>query len=37
MGVTDQVVGYLRNPPTGEVLEQVTLELPEQTLPTRAV
>ncbi|MBU3060565.1 DEAD/DEAH box helicase [Nocardia sp. NEAU-G5] len=35
--VTRQVVGYLRTLPTGEVLDMVDLELPEQTLPTRAV
>ncbi|WP_216898563.1 DEAD/DEAH box helicase [Nocardia alni] len=35
--VTRQVVGYLRTLPGGEVLDLVELELPEQTLPTRAV
>jgi DEAD/DEAH box helicase domain-containing protein len=35
--VTSQVVGYLRKRPTGEVLDQVPLDLPAQTLRTRAV
>lgn len=35
--VSRQVVGYLRTLPTGEVLDLVELELPEQTLPTLAV
>ncbi|MCM6772748.1 DEAD/DEAH box helicase [Nocardia sp. CDC159] len=35
--VTRQVVGYLRTLPTGEVLDLIELDLPEQTLPTRAV
>ncbi|MHA6802039.1 DEAD/DEAH box helicase [Salinifilum ghardaiensis] len=35
--VTSQVVGYLRKLPSGEVLDQVALDLPEQTLRTRAV
>lgn len=35
--VTRQVVGYLRRLTTGEVLDMVPLELPAQTLPTRAV
>ncbi|WP_084160998.1 DEAD/DEAH box helicase [Nocardia sp. BMG51109] len=35
--VSRQVVGYLRKLPSGEVLDLVELELPEQTLPTRAV
>ncbi|WP_460699631.1 DEAD/DEAH box helicase [Nocardia thraciensis] len=35
--VSTQVVGYLRRLPTGEVLDLVELELPEQTLPSRAV
>ncbi len=35
--VSRQVVGYLRTLPTGEVLDLVELDLPEQTLPTRAV
>lgn len=35
--VTSQVVGYLRTLPTGEVLDLVELDLPPQTLPTKAV
>ncbi len=35
--VTVQVVCYLRRLPTGEVIETVPVELPEQTLRTRAV
>ncbi|WP_280269165.1 DEAD/DEAH box helicase [Nocardia wallacei] len=35
--VSRQVVGYLRRLPTGEVLDLVELELPEQTLATKAV
>jgi len=35
--VTSQVVGYLRRLPTGEVLDQVPLDLPARTLRTRAV
>jgi len=35
--LTTQVVGYLRRRPTGEVLDQVALDLPRHTLPTRAV
>jgi DEAD/DEAH box helicase domain-containing protein len=35
--VSRRVVGYLRTLPTGEVLDLVELELPEQTLATRAV
>ncbi|MGW4737631.1 DEAD/DEAH box helicase [Nocardia xishanensis] len=35
--VTSQVIGYLRTLPTGEVLDLVELDLPPQTLPTRAV
>ncbi|MEY8041183.1 DEAD/DEAH box helicase [Saccharopolyspora cebuensis] len=35
--VTSQVVGFLRQLPTGEVLDQVALDLPAQTLVTRAV
>lgn len=34
---TSQVVGYLRTLPTGEVLDLVELDLPPQTLPTKAV
>ena len=35
--VTDQVIGYLRRLPSGEVLDSVSLDMPAQTLPTRAV
>jgi DEAD/DEAH box helicase domain-containing protein len=35
--VTSQVIGYLRRLPTGEVLDQVPLDLPARTLRTRAV
>ncbi|MFZ2527710.1 MAG: DEAD/DEAH box helicase [Rhodococcus sp. (in: high G+C Gram-positive bacteria)] len=35
--VTHRVIGYLRRLPTGEVLDQIPLDMPEQTLPTRAV
>lgn len=35
--VTHQVVGYLRRLPSGEVLDAVELDMPAQTLPTRAV
>jgi DEAD/DEAH box helicase domain-containing protein len=35
--VTSQVIGYLRTLVTGEVLDLVELDLPPQTLPTRAV
>lgn len=35
--VTNQVIGYLRTLRTGEVLDLVELDLPAQTLPTRAV
>ncbi|NLG54565.1 MAG: DUF1998 domain-containing protein, partial [Rhodococcus sp.] len=35
--VTDQVIGYLRRLPDGEVLDSVPLDMPAQTLPTRAV
>jgi DEAD/DEAH box helicase domain-containing protein len=35
--VTSQVTGYLRKLPSGEVLDQVGLELPAQKLVTRAV
>ncbi|WP_460396474.1 DEAD/DEAH box helicase [Actinophytocola sediminis] len=37
VAVTSHVVGFLRRLPTGEVLDQVPLDLPEQTLHTRAV
>ncbi|WP_114454378.1 DEAD/DEAH box helicase [Halopolyspora algeriensis] len=35
--VTSQVVGYLRRLPSGEILDQVPLDLPARTLVTRAV
>ncbi|MBH0123149.1 DEAD/DEAH box helicase [Rhodococcus sp. CX] len=35
--VTHQVIGYLRRLPSGEVLDQIPLDMPPQTLPTRAV
>lgn len=35
--VTEQVVGYLRRRTTGEVIDQVSLQMPEHTLTTRAV
>jgi DEAD/DEAH box helicase domain-containing protein len=35
--VTSQVMSYLRRRPTGEVIETVPLDLPAQTLRTRAV
>ncbi|MCB1295723.1 DEAD/DEAH box helicase [Gordonia sp. (in: high G+C Gram-positive bacteria)] len=35
--VTGKVIGYLRTLLTGEVLDSVPLDMPEQTLPTRAV
>ncbi|MDL5154487.1 DEAD/DEAH box helicase [Actinomycetospora sp. Odt1-22] len=35
--VTEQVVGYLRRMPSGQIVEQVPLDLPERTLATRAV
>ncbi len=37
VAVTSQVVAYLRRLPSGEVMDQIPLELPEQTLQTRAV
>jgi DEAD/DEAH box helicase domain-containing protein len=37
VAVTSQVVGYLRRRPSGEVLDHTPLELPEQSLRTRAV
>ncbi|WP_312869227.1 DEAD/DEAH box helicase, partial [Amycolatopsis pithecellobii] len=37
VAVTSQVVGYLRRRPSGQVLDQVALDLPEQKLETRAV
>jgi DEAD/DEAH box helicase domain-containing protein len=37
VAVSSQIVGYLRRLPSGEVLDQVPLDLPERTLETRAV
>ncbi|EIF00817.1 DEAD/DEAH box helicase [Saccharomonospora glauca] len=37
VAVTSRVVGYLRRMPSGEVLDHVPLDLPEQVLHTRAV
>ncbi|MQA61944.1 MAG: DEAD/DEAH box helicase [Actinophytocola sp.] len=37
VAVTTQIIGYLRRLPGGEVLDQVPLDLPAQTLRTRAV
>ncbi len=37
VAVTSQVVGYLRRRPSGEVIDHVPLDLPEQVLRTRAV
>jgi len=37
VAVTSQVVSYLRRLPSGEVLDQTPLDLPAQTLHTRAV
>jgi DEAD/DEAH box helicase domain-containing protein len=37
VAVTSQVVGFLRRRPSGEILDQVPLDLPEQKLETRAV
>jgi DEAD/DEAH box helicase domain-containing protein len=37
VAVTSHVVGYLRKLPSGQVLDQIPLDLPEQTLHTRAV
>ncbi|MFC4854456.1 DEAD/DEAH box helicase [Actinophytocola glycyrrhizae] len=37
VAVTSHVVAYLRKLPSGQVLDQVPLDLPEQTLHTRAV
>jgi DEAD/DEAH box helicase domain-containing protein len=37
VAVTSQVVGYLRRRPSGAILDQVPLDLPEQKLETRAV
>ena len=37
VAVTSQVIGYLRRRPSGEVLDHTPLDLPEQSLHTRAV
>jgi len=37
VSVTSQVVSYLRRRPSGEVIETVPLDMPAQTLTTRAV
>lgn len=37
VAVSSQVVGYLRRRPSGEILDQMALDLPEQKLETRAV
>ncbi|MCA1836359.1 MAG: DUF1998 domain-containing protein, partial [Actinobacteria bacterium] len=37
VAVTSRVVGYLRRLPSGEVLDQIPLDLPERKLETRAV
>ncbi|WP_206789602.1 DEAD/DEAH box helicase [Amycolatopsis sp. MtRt-6] len=37
VAVTSQVVGYLRRRPSGEVLDHTPLDMPEQSLRTRAV
>lgn len=37
VNVTHQVVGYLRRLPSGEVLDSIELDMPAQTLDTRAV
>ncbi|MGW3965709.1 DEAD/DEAH box helicase [Amycolatopsis sp. NPDC005003] len=37
VAVTSQVVGYLRRRPSGEVIDHTPLDLPEQSLRTRAV
>jgi DEAD/DEAH box helicase domain-containing protein len=37
VAVTSQVVAYLRRLPSGQVLDQIPLDLPERTLSTRAV
>jgi DEAD/DEAH box helicase domain-containing protein len=37
VAVTAQVIGYLRRLPSGEVLDQVPLDLPQRSLETRAV
>ncbi len=37
VSVTSQVVGYLRRLPSGQILDQIPLDLPENELRTRAV
>lgn len=37
VAVSSQVVGFLRRRPSGQILDQVPLDLPEQKLETRAV
>jgi DEAD/DEAH box helicase domain-containing protein len=37
VAVTSHVVAYLRKLPSGQVIDQIPLDLPEQTLNTRAV
>jgi DEAD/DEAH box helicase domain-containing protein len=37
VSVTHRVIGYLRRRPSGEVIDFVELDMPEQTLPTTAV
>jgi DEAD/DEAH box helicase domain-containing protein len=37
VGVTAQVVAYLRRLPSGEIIDQIPLDLPQRTLETRAV
>src|SRR5699024_8324620 len=37
VAASSQVIGYLRKHPTGEVIDQCSLDLPEQHLHTRAV
>jgi DEAD/DEAH box helicase domain-containing protein len=37
VAVTSQVVGYLRRRPSGQIVDQIPLDLPEQVLKTRAV
>jgi len=37
VSVTHRVIGYLRRRPSGEVIDFVELDMPEQTLPTIAV
>ena len=37
VSVTHRVIGYLRRRPSGEVIDFIELDMPEQTLPTTAV